>query len=162
MKTTDIGFEKFEEDFHADLNTAFIQCTSSNKYDYNGRNLNLKSIKAITEELSTIEDEPKYKKKSTAKGQPRSKHKHIYETVLLTTKHEFNFGEQRISYSSMPTKVCTICGRIDDVVWDKDYYTETKVDNITFVAYSKELSEKASSLPKWHCNFFDKFAVKDE
>ena len=108
------------------------------------------------------DDEPKYRKKSTAKGQPRSKHKHIYETVLLTTKHEFNIGEKRISYSSMPTKVCTICGRIDDVVLNDEYYVKNKVDNTRFVAYSRELSEKALNLSKWHCDFFDKFAVKDE
>lgn len=43
-----------------------------------------------------LNEEPKYRKRSTAKGQPRSKHKHIYEVVLLTTKHEFNMGEQRV------------------------------------------------------------------
>ena len=101
-------------------------------------------------------DEPKYKKKSKAKGQPRSKHKHEYETVLLTTKHEFNFGEQRINYSAMPTNVCTICGRIDAVVWDDEYYVGPRN------RYPRELSEKALSLPKWHCDFLDKFAVKDE
>ena len=108
------------------------------------------------------DEETKYRKKSKAKGQPRSKHKHEYETVLLTTKHEFNFGEQRISYSSMPTKVCTICGRIDDVVWDDEYYVKDKVNNIYFVAYSRDLSEKALNLPKWHCDFFDKFATREE
>jgi hypothetical protein len=36
-----------------------------------------------------IEDEVgKYRKRSKAKGQPRSKHKHIYETVLLITSYE--------------------------------------------------------------------------
>ena len=31
-------------------------------------------------------DEPKHKKKSIAKGQPRSKHKHEYEIVLFTAQ----------------------------------------------------------------------------
>lgn len=30
MKTTDIGFEKFEEDFYADLSTAFIKHRNEN------------------------------------------------------------------------------------------------------------------------------------
>ena len=106
-----------------------------------------------------LNEEPKYRKRSTAKGQPRSKHKHIYEVVLLTTKHEFNMGEQRVHYSSMPTKVCTICGRVDDVVWNDDYYVKTKIHNI---GYSRELSEKALSLPRWRRDFLDKFATKEE
>lgn len=112
--------------------------------------------------IPLVDEEPKYKKKSKAKGQPRSKHKHEYETVLLTTKHEFNFGETRISYTSMPTKVCTICGRIDYVDWDESYYTKRPISGIPFLTNSNELSEKALALPRWHCDFFDKFAIKDE
>ena len=104
-------------------------------------------------------DEPKYRKKSTAKGQPRSKHKHIYETVLLTRCYPFNLGGPRDSYQVLPTRVCNICGRIDSILWDEEYYVPQPGPGIR---YPRELSEKALKLPKWYCNDFDKFAVKDE
>ena len=49
-----------------------------------------------------ITEEPKHKKKSTAKGMPRSNHKHEYKTVLL---HEIWNGKEHL-YAS---KVCIIC-----------------------------------------------------
>ena len=109
-----------------------------------------------------INDEiPAYKKKSKKKGQPRSDHKHAYETVLLTRYYHFNFGEPRTSESKQPTKVCTICGRIDDVDYDASLYDVHPDTNIKW-AFVKDLSEKALSLPKWCADAFDKFAVKVE
>lgn len=113
-----------------------------------------------------LDDEPKYKKKSTAKGQPRSKHKHVYETVLLTRYHhitDIKTGKPKVYEDSFPTKVCTICGRIDGVDWDASYYVKKGVPGVPFAAYSTELTEKALSLPKWYVeDFFDKFAMKVE
>ena len=111
-----------------------------------------------------VDEETKHKKKSTSKRQPRAKHKHIYETVLLTRDyHSTNFktGRPEVYEYRSVIKVCTICGRIDDVDYDPSYYVERPCANLPFSAYEKELSEKALNLPKWHCaDFFDKFAVK--
>lgn len=48
---------------------------------------------------------PKYKKKSSKKGQPRAKHKHIYKDCLLMKE------DGSVSKAS----VCSICGKVDDV-----------------------------------------------
>jgi hypothetical protein len=113
-----------------------------------------------------VDEETKHKKKSTSKGQPRAKHKHIYKTVLLTRDyHSNNFqtGRPEVHEYRSVTKVCTICGRIDDVDHDPSYYVNKPCANLPFTAYEKELSEKALRLPKWHCaDFFDKFSVKVE
>lgn len=104
---------------------------------------------------------PAYRKKSKKKGQPRANHKHIYETVLLTRYCHFNLGELRVSETKLPTKVCTICGRIDYVDYDESFYDVHPDTNIKW-ALVKDLSEKALSLPKWHADSFDKFATKME
>lgn len=109
-----------------------------------------------------IDDEiPAYKKRSKKKGQPRANHKHTYETVLLTRYYHFNLGELRVSEHKLPTKVCTICGRIDCVDYDESLYDVHPDTNIKW-ALEIGLSEKALSLPKWHADFFDKFATKME
>jgi hypothetical protein len=116
--------------------------------------------------VSLIDEEPKHRKKSKSKGQPRSKHKHTYETVLLrrdwyTTN--FKTGHQEIRQITLPTKVCNICGRIDETDSDPSYYVKTQMNDKPFVYFNKELSEKALSLPKWYVNdYFDKFATKME
>ena len=110
-----------------------------------------------------IDDEiPAYRKKSKKKGQSRSDHKHMYETVLLTRYYHYNYGEPRTSEFKRPTKVCTICGRIDYTDDDPSYYVKNKVSNVPFLVYEKDLSEKALSLPKWCVDEFDKFATKAE
>ena len=109
------------------------------------------------------DEEPKHKKKSIAKGQPRSKHKHIYETVLLTKDYHTtdNTGKPKIVQNTYPTKVCTICGRIDSVDHDQSFYIKKTVPNLPFLAFESVLSEKALNLPKWYAgDFWDKFAVK--
>lgn len=112
------------------------------------------------------EEKTKYRKKSTAKGQPRSKHKHTYETVLLRCYHtypDFKTGRQKTSFTELPTKVCTVCGRIDYVDRDPSLYTRRELEYLPFRAYSKELSEKALALPKYYKNdFMDKFAKEGE
>lgn len=112
-------------------------------------------------------EEPKHKKKSTAKGLPRSKHKHIYETVLLESDYhhtDFKTGVDKIIKSFTPTKVCTICGRIDRADRDPSYYRDTANGAIRpWFSGVKELNEKALSLPKWYAgDYFSKFATKRE
>lgn len=117
----------------------------------------------MSNQIDLIDDEiPTYRKKSKKKGQPRANHKHMYETVLLTRYYHYNLGEPRTSESKRPTKVCVICGRIDYVDDDPSYYVKNKVPGIPVLAYEKALSEKALSLPKWHTDAFDKFAIKTE
>ena len=111
--------------------------------------------------MSTIDynDEPKYRKKSKAKGQPRADYKHVYENVLLTRYFTIpdRQGNPKQYASVNPYRVCSICGRIDDMLFDAEYYNGPRL------RYPRELSEKALALPKWHCNKYeDKFAVKDE
>ena len=53
------------------------------------------------------EEETRYKKKSKAKGLPRSKHKHTYQTVLLKCYHtfpDFRTGKPRTTFTELPTK----------------------------------------------------------
>lgn len=110
-----------------------------------------------------VNEEPVYKKKSKKKGQPRADHKHIYETVLLTRYFHFNLGEPRISEQVYPTKVCTICGRIDEIDKDESLYeVHPDPDVKHWMVWRKDLSEKALGLSKWHVDAFDKFATKTE
>lgn len=112
------------------------------------------------------EEVGKYRKKSTAKGQPRSKHKHIYETVLLVSYFELpniHTGKQIKKEARYPTKVCTICGRVDSVDNDEKWYKKEKHENINFTYFTKELSENALRLPVWsRTDAFDKFAKPEE
>lgn len=112
-----------------------------------------------------LDGEPKYKKRSTAKGQPRSKHKHIYETVLLTKYYhtiDFKTGRPKTTQIVHPTKVCVICGRIDRIDDDPSLYIKIPVTNIPFCTFKSELSEKALSLTRWYAiDFWDKFATKE-
>ena len=103
------------------------------------------------------DDIPTHKKKSKKKGQPRSDHKHIYETVLLIRYWHFNYGDSK---DIMPTKVCTICGRIDDIDRDVSLYEDD--GSPSWAVWGKNLSEKALNLPKWYVNGLDKFAIKEE
>lgn len=113
-----------------------------------------------------VDEEPKHKKKSMAKGLPRSKHKHIYETVLLTKDYhttDYKTGKPKITQTTLPTKVCTICGRIDEVDKDQSFYIRKTVTGLPFIVDKDVLSEKALNLPKWHAkDFWDKFAIKIE
>lgn len=118
----------------------------------------------MNDEMNLIEDDiPAYKKKSNNKGLPRSKHKHIYKTVLLIRDYHITdckTGKPEITQHMQPTKVCMICGRIGEV--DKDDSFWEKHPDPTIKKWMKNLSEKALNLPKWHCDFWDKFAVKVE
>ena len=111
-----------------------------------------------------VEDEVgKYRKRSKAKGQPRSKHKHIYETVLLITQYEvpdIHTVKQIKKEHKYPTKVCTICGRVDDIDCDKKWYNKEEHKRSMWRYFTKELSDAALKLPVWFCNSrSDKFAI---
>ena len=113
------------------------------------------------------EEVGKYKKRSTGKGQPRSKHKHIYETVLLHEQYEWpdvKTGRGTVKQDHIaPTKVCKICGRVEYVDTDESYYVKNRIMNIPhLVFFQKDLSDKALSLPKWRRKPFDKFAYPME
>jgi hypothetical protein len=112
--------------------------------------------------IPLIQEEPKHKKKSQGNGLPRSKHKHIYETVLLTKYYhgkDFKTGFPSVTVSALPTRVCTICGRIGETDTDCKYYKDLS----TLRRYRSELSEEAFKLPKWYADdFWDKFAHKGE
>lgn len=114
-----------------------------------------------------IDDEVgKYRKKSTAKGQPRSKHKHIYETVLLITPYqvpEVATGKQLEKEHKYPTKLCTICGRVDTIDYDDQWYNKEEHKHLKWTYFTKELSDAALKLPVWTRNdYFDKFAIPME
>ena len=112
--------------------------------------------------IPLTEEEPKYKKKSKGNGLPRSKHKHTYETVLLYSYYhhtDLKTGADKITESKMPTKVCTICGRVDAV--DFSYYNLVPIDNHPFNCKERVLKEEALNLPKWYVkDYFDKFAIE--
>lgn len=105
---------------------------------------------------------PKYRKKSTAKGQPRSNHKHMYETVLLIRHHtvpDINTGKQIEKETRFPTKICTICGRIKETDTNQKWYINVGHKDHKWAYFTKELSEASLELPIWFCNgFFDTFA----
>lgn len=105
---------------------------------------------------------PKYRKKSKAKGLPRADHKHLYETVLLTKRYngtDFKTGRPRITEHQLPTKLCTICGRIDYVDRDPKYYVSKQIADMPIIVHEKVLSDEALKLPQWVAyDFFDKFA----
>ena len=114
-----------------------------------------------------IDDEVgKYRKKSTAKGQPRSKHKHIYETVLLITPYQVPnvaTGKQIEKEHRYPTRVCTICGRVADIDYDDKWYNKEEHKHLKWTYFNKELSEAALKLPVWIRNdCWDKFAIPME
>ena len=111
-----------------------------------------------------IEDEVgKYRKRSKAKGQPRSKHKHIYDTVLLITQYEvpdIQTGKQIKKERKYPTKVCTICGRVDKIDYDEKWYIVEEHKHSMWRYFAKELSDAALKLPVWFCSSrSNKFAV---
>ena len=110
-------------------------------------------------------DETKYKKKSGNKGLPRSKHKHVYETVLLRSDYhhsDLKTGRPLVNTTEYPTKVCTICGRVDSVDRSDKYYVKTPIVGLPSNIYKNELSEEALKLPRYHNDFWDKFAVKED
>lgn len=110
-----------------------------------------------------VSEKTKHKKKAEPTGQPRSKHKHLYETVLLKSYYtvpDFKTGKPVEGYTEFPTKVCVICGRVDYIDQNPEFYEEKTTYPFRF--YTKELSAKARALPKYHMKRFEKFAQKED
>ena len=103
-------------------------------------------------------EEPKHKKRSKKRGQPRADHKHEYKTVLLCrwSDHPFHQGE-RTAYKA-PSKVCTICGRIGDI--DMSQYEMVQLECSSPYIIHQRVIKDEENLEKWDCDFFDKFARK--
>ena len=120
----------------------------------------------IAKQLLNINEVGKYRKKSTAKGQPRSKHKHIYETVLLITPYQVPnvaTGKQMEKEHRYPTRVCTICGRVADIDYDDKWYNKEEHKHLKWIYFTKELSDAALKLPVWVRNdYCNKFAIPME
>ena len=89
---------------------------------------------------------PAYKKKAKNTGLPRSKHKHVYETVLLTSDYhhtDLRTGAPKVTHNFTPTKVCAICGRVDSRDNDPEYYIIREVPtSLPFVFHSKEFPRR--------------------
>ena len=112
------------------------------------------------------QSEAKHKKKSTAKGRARADHKHEYETVLLRRVYirKDMWGKDTTSEFSLPTKLCTICGRIKETDNDDSYYVLERITGHGYIRslYSRGLSEKALNLQKWYADLWDAFAKREE
>lgn len=108
-----------------------------------------------------------HRKRAKAKGDPRADHKHNYETVLLHSlveKIDYNTGTKIVDRHTLPTKVCTLCGRVSHVDRNPEYYIKVSAAGPVagfFLVQKEELSEKALALPQWHTvGFFGKYASK--
>lgn len=126
----------------------------------------IKNANKSQRDVPIAPEKTKHKKKSQSKGQPRSKHKHEYETVLLTKYYhhnDFKTGAPKTTKTETPTKVCTVCGRIDYLDKDPKYYLRKPIMGLPIAGLKDELSEEALKLPRWYCDdYFDKFAKKME
>ena len=101
-------------------------------------------------EIPETPDVIKHHKKSNAKGQPKAKHKHQYETVCLHHKYSLTKPHDpnpwNVDYYSA-TKVCVICGRIDEA--DDDYYLKEPGSNLWCNYFKTKLIPETFNLPRW-------------
>lgn len=101
-------------------------------------------------EIPETPDDVRYQKKSTSKGQSRSKHKHLYETVCLHHKYSLTKTHDpnpwNVDYYSA-TKVCVICGRINEE--DDAYYLKEEGNNGWGNYFKTKLIPEAFNLPRW-------------
>ena len=94
----------------------------------------------------------KYKKKSTAKGRPRSNHKHIYETVLLHSIIPDYPDKTKKREKLSAHKVCTICGRINGR--DTERYERVCCGYIGAIPKFEDRIISPESLEDWYCEGF--------
>ena len=116
-------------------------------------------------EIPLAPEELKHKKKSDSKGTPRSKHKHVYETVCLHYKYSLTKPHDpnpwKVDYHSA-CKVCTICGRISGES-DPAYYKKEEGSNNWGKYFKSKLIPEAYNLPRWIVDdMCEKFARKEE
>ena len=103
-------------------------------------------------------EEPKHKKRSKKRGQPRADHKHEYKTVLLYLWSDPSWiSGERTAYE-VPKKVCMICGRVGDT--DMNQYELVNAEEPIPYHTKKRVIKNPESLEIWDCDFFGKFAKK--
>ena len=103
-------------------------------------------------------EEPKYKKKSRKKGQPRANHKHEYKTVLLHSYFDNPFKSGEKNECKRPVKVCMICGRVGET--DMSRYEYVEIQDMPRKIHKRVIAEE-ESLEKWYIDeYFDKFAQR--
>ena len=101
-------------------------------------------------------EEPKYKKKSRKKGQPRSDHKHEYKTVLLHSYFDNPFRQGERNEHKRPTKICMICGRVGAT--DLSQYALVETTSLPYHIHERVIMDEAF-LEDWYVDdYFDKFA----
>lgn len=108
-------------------------------------------------------EEPKYKKKSKAKGLARADHKHDYEPVLLHRPWKNPYKNDEVTEIVSVNKVCVICGRIEDTLKGDEWYdVEYKYEGKYRIS-KDHLNKRALKLSKWYTHdYWDKFAYKGE
>ena len=100
-------------------------------------------------------EEPKHKKKSKKKGQPRADHKHQYKTVLLINEYENCYHPGETSTIKRPTRVCEICGRVGET--DMSRYEYVEIPDMPYRTHKRVIIDE-DSLEKWYVDdYFDKF-----
>lgn len=109
----------------------------------------------------------KHRKRAKSKGAPRADHKHIYETVLLhhhIQRIDCSSGKQISEKYTLPTKICTLCGRVSYVDQSPELYVKVARPPTAagaILRYQEQLSEKALSLPEWHTTgYLGKYAAR--
>ena len=106
------------------------------------------------------DDEPKHKKKSKKRGQPRADHKHEYKTVLLLNEYVNQYFPDKPTMIKRPMKICVVCGRVGEV--DFDQYDIVESSNSRYLMHERKIRDE-DALEKWYVNdYFDKFAKKME
>lgn len=103
-------------------------------------------------------EEPKHKKRSKRRGQPRADHKHEYKTVLLLNEYISNHFPGKATLIKRPCKVCVICGRVGHV--DMSQYDHVEVQGLPYRIHERQIRDE-DELEKWYVvDYFDKFARK--
>lgn len=111
----------------------------------------------MNKRITPIEnDEPRHKKKSKKKGQPRADHKHEYKTVLLHSYFDNPFNPGEKNECKRPVKVCMICGRVGDM--DVSRYDLVEIPDMPYLIHERKIRDE-EDLEKWYVDdYFDKFA----
>ena len=105
-------------------------------------------------------EEPRHRKKSKKRGQPRADHKHEYKTVLLLNEYVNQYFPDKTTLTKRPTKVCVICGRVGDI--DYEMYELVEMHGMPYRIHERKIRDE-ESLEKWYVDdYFDKFAKKME
>lgn len=113
-------------------------------------------------------DIPKYKKKSTAKAPPKSKHKHLVEPCVVAYSSEWWTKEhlRTTNKTTIITGYCPICGKIGELKDKSKWYTKDNgvLNNVewTKTVYTaegnREMNPETRTLPYFEINDpFDKF-----